>query len=180
MIALGILFIILGILTMGALLSILGILAIASPLIATQALTIALSWSFLLGGSLRVLYAIQTRREKGFWPKLFLGLLLMVVGILLLSHIIGSILSLTLGLGMAIFIEGVFEVILASQLRPKASWGWVLLSGIITIIAGILLLAQWPSDSPGILGLLPGSSFIMTGIWTVMFSLATHRSANEA
>lgn len=161
--------------TLGILLIILGILAIVFPLIATVLVTIALGWFFLIGGVLRIVYALQNR-SRGFWLKLLLGILYIIIGLSLLTNIIGGIVSLTLALGVLIFIEGVFEVFLAFQLRSVGNWSWVLFSGIITIILGILIWSHWPFDAPWVLGWLTGISFLSTGIWQVMFSLADRRT----
>jgi uncharacterized membrane protein HdeD (DUF308 family) len=179
-IAVGILLIIVGILAMGTFLSLLGILAIASPIVAMRAVTVALSWALLIGGILRVIYAFETQGGRGFWLKLLLGILYIAISILLLREIIDSIFSLTLALGITIFIEGAIEVSLAFQLRPKSSWVWVLFSGITTIIAGIFLWSQPPFSDPGILALLPGISFLTTGIWTLTLSLTTRRPVSQA
>gem|GEM_PF-6239455 len=40
-------------------------------------------------------------------------------------------LFLTLLIGIFILIQGIFEVILAFQIRPTGNWFWVLLSGLI-------------------------------------------------
>ena len=164
--------------TLGILLIVLGILAIIFPIIATALVTIALGWLFLIGGILRIVYAFQAR-STGFWLKLLLGILYIIIGLSLLNNIIGGAISLTLALGILIFVEGVFEVILAFQLRPASNWSWVLFSGIVTIILGILIWSQWPFNAPWVLGLLTGISFLSTGIWKVMFSLAARRAINE-
>ena len=171
-IALGILLIIMGILAIVILPSLLCILVIASHSIALQSMTVVLSWAFLLSGILRMNLAIQTRRPRGFWLKLLLSILYIAVSILLLKGIIGSIFPLTLALGITIFIEGVFEVFLAFQLRPKSSLLWLLLKGIAMIIMGISIWSEKPFSDFGILVLLPGISLLSTGIWTVMFSKA--------
>ncbi len=171
-IALGILLIIMGILAIVILPSLLCILVIASHSIALQSMTIVLSWAFLISGILRMNLAIQTRRARGFWLKLLLSILYITVSILLLKGIIGSIFPLTLALGITIFIEGVFEVFLAFQLRPKSSLLWLLLKGIAMIIMGISIWSEKPFSDFGILVLLPGISLLSTGIWTVMFSKA--------
>lgn len=163
---------------LGILLIILGLLAIVFPIIATALVTIALGWIFLIGGILRTIYAFQTR-SGGFWLKLLLGILYVITGISLLSNIIGGAISLTLALGILIFIEGVFEVSLAFQLRPASNWSWVLVSGIATIILGILIWSQWPFNAPWVLGLLTGISFLSTGIWKVMLSLAARNVINQ-
>lgn len=172
-IALGILLIILGILAIVTLPSILGILAIAFSRIPLRSMTVLLSLTFLVTGLIRIILTIQTQRAKGVWLKLILSILYFAVSILLWHDIIGSVFPLRLGLGIAIFIEGVFEVFLAFRLRPKSSWNWLLLlKGMATIILGILIWSENPFTDFGILVLLPGISLLTTGLWTIVFSQA--------
>jgi uncharacterized membrane protein HdeD (DUF308 family) len=170
-IALGILLIILGILAIVTLPSIVGILAIASSSVALQSMTVVLSWTFLITGILRISLTIQARYARGFWLKLILSILYATVSILLWNNIIGSIVPFSLALGIAICIEGVLEVFLAFQLRPKLIWNWVLLlKGIAMIILGISIGSEKPFSDFGILVLLPGISLLSTGVWTMIFS----------
>lgn len=172
-IALGILLIILGILAIVTLPSILGILALAFSRIPLRSMTVLLSLTFLVTGLIRIILTIQTQRAKGVWLKLILSILYFAVSILLWHDIIGSVFPLRLGLGIAIFIEGVFEVFLAFRLRPKSSWNWLLLlKGMATIILGISIWSEKPFTDFGILVLLPGISLLTTGLWTIVFSQA--------
>ena len=172
-IALGILLIILGILAIVTLPSIMGILAIASPSVALRSITVVLSWTFLIAAILRIGLTIQRRCARGFWLNLILSILYFAVSILLLNGIIGSVFAFTLALGIAIFIEAVFEVFLAFRLLPNSSWNWLLLlKGIATIILGISVWSEKPFSDFGILVLLPGISLLSTGLWTIVFSQA--------
>jgi len=105
--------------------------------------------------------------------KLILSILYVTVSILLWKDIIGSVFPLTLTLGIVIFIEGVFEVLLAFRLRPKLIWNWLLLlQGITMIILGISIWSEKPFSDLGILVLLPGINLLSTGLWTIVFSQA--------
>jgi uncharacterized membrane protein HdeD (DUF308 family) len=173
-IALGILLIILGILAIVTLPSLLCILAIASSSLALRSMTIVLSSTFLVAGLLRISLTIQTRYAKKNGLKLILSILYVTVSILLWKDIIGSVFPLTLTLGIVIFIEGVFEVLLAFRLRPKLIWNWLLLlQGITMIILGISIWSEKPFSDLGILVLLPGINLLSTGLWTIVFSQAS-------
>jgi uncharacterized membrane protein HdeD (DUF308 family) len=82
-------------------------------------------------------------------------------------------------LGIVVFIEGAIEVVLAFQMRPDANWAWVLASGILSVILGVLIWSQWPSNAPWILGVLVGVSLLTTGLWTLIISLAARSRASQ-
>lgn len=155
---------------LGILMIVLGIAAIVEPFIATIAITIAITWTLLIAGIVRVVHAFQSR-QKSFWSKLVIGCLYVIVGILLLGNILGAALTLTIALGIVFLMEGIFEVITAFQVRPETNWGWTLFSGVSAIVLGILILYRWPFSAAWVLGLLVGINFLFTGIWMLMLSI---------
>ena len=48
-------------------------------------------------------------------------------------------------------------------MKREAPWIWVALSGVITLLLGLLILARWPVNSVYILGLFLGIDLIMAG-----------------
>lgn len=153
---------------LGALMILLGIAAIVEPLVATIAIVRILSWTLLAAGIVRVVHAIQSRRQPGFWPKLLAGVLYLIAGILLLSNLFDAKLGLTLAFGWVILAQGILEVIAAFQVRPAPNWGVMLSSGVVVLILGILILYRWPSNAIWVLGFFTGASFLCTGIWMIM------------
>lgn len=164
---------------LGVLMIILGIVAIAEPFFATLTAELFLGWLFIAGGIIQAIYAFQQNRSsRSLVLKLLLSLLYIGVGILLLANPWAGIVSLTLLVGIFFFVDGVFRVILAFQLKSAARWSWMLLSGILMIILGILIWSQWPFNARWILGLLVGIGLLVNGIATVMFA-AAYRDATR-
>ena len=63
------------------------------------------------------------------------------------------------------------RIILAFSMKREAPWIWVALSGAITVLLGVLILARWPVSSLYILGLFLGIDLIMAGAgWIGMAS----------
>ncbi|NEP17521.1 MAG: HdeD family acid-resistance protein [Leptolyngbya sp. SIO4C1] len=155
---------------LGILMILLGIIAIASPLFAAIAAELFLGWLFIVGSVLQAIEAFQHYRAgSSLFFRLLLSLLYLMVGILLLANPWAGTVSLTLIVGIFFFIDGVFRVFLSFQLKPAPRWGWVLLSGILMIILGILIWSQWPFNAPWILGLLVGVGLLVNGIATLLF-----------
>lgn len=148
----------------GILLLLLGIAAIALPFLAPLSIAKLFTWIFIISGIVKIIYAIRSRNAGEFWVKLLDGILDLLLGILLATNLLVSILSLTLLVGIFIFISGVLAVIWAFKLRPASNWGWLLSSGTIRIILGIIIWSQWPSNSEWLIGLFVGLAFLVTGI----------------
>ncbi|OKH27155.1 HdeD family acid-resistance protein [Chroogloeocystis siderophila] len=160
---------------LGVVMVLLGVGAILEPFVATIAVAIALTWFLLIVGIVRIVQAVQSRRQKGFWLKLLVGLFYVLAWILLITNVFGAALTFTLVLGSLILVEGILEVIAAFKVRPDGNWIWLLFSGILSIILSVLILYQWPSSATWLLGVYAGTSFLFTGIWMIMLPLAVRK-----
>jgi uncharacterized membrane protein HdeD (DUF308 family) len=159
----------------GALLIVLGALAIVFPFATTIAAKIFLGWLLLIGGVGEVLHAFSSRDWKGFLANLLIGLLYIAVGGWLALFPLAGIITLTLLLAFFFILEGVLKLVMGFQLRPTGGWGWIVFSGAVAVLVGILLVAELPGTATWAIGLLVGVNLLMSGIAFVM--LAT-RSGN--
>jgi len=160
---------------LGILMILLGIAAIVEPFIATIVVARVLSWTLLFAGIVRMVHAIQFRRQRGFWLNLLVGIFYAIAGILLLSNVFQATLTLTIAFGAVILAQGILEVIAAFKVRPEPNWGWLLFSGIIAIILGILIFYRWPFNAIWLIGLFAGISFISSGVWMIAIPLAIRK-----
>ncbi|PPS42216.1 HdeD family acid-resistance protein [Chroococcidiopsis sp. TS-821] len=154
----------------GILLVIIGLAAIARPVYATIAATIAFGWIFIFAGIAQFIYAFGSRGAGQFVWKLLLSILYFVAGLVVLTNILPGAIALTLILGITIFIQGALQVFIAFNLRPARNWGWVLFSGILGIILGILIWSEWPFNADWLLGLFVGITLLFNGIWMIILS----------
>jgi uncharacterized membrane protein HdeD (DUF308 family) len=72
-------------------------------------------------------------------------------------------------------VKGIFQIILGFRLRPHDGWGWIVASGVIALIVGILIYIQWPMSSGYAIGTLAGISLAFTGWSYVAIALAARR-----
>ncbi|MBE9101253.1 DUF308 domain-containing protein [filamentous cyanobacterium LEGE 07170] len=169
-----------GSLVLGALMIVLGFAAISLPLATSLAFAFWIGWLLVGNSIVTLIYAVQTRQEGGFILKLLLFALYLGAGLLLIINPLEGVLTLTLLLGGFLIAEGVSELLLAFQLRSLSSnWGWVLLNAIVTLLIGIVILAEWPLNAPWVVGTLVGVSFIASGFSRVMLSLAVRNALGK-
>ncbi len=166
-------------LALGIMMMILGIIAIAEPFFVTLAATFMFGWVLVLNGICRVIYAFRTRKAGIFLLKLLLGALYVAGGLLLMSDLLKGMLTLTLALGILIFVNGVLETFLAFQLRPAPNWGWILASGIAGVILGIFIGSEWPSNAVWVIGILVGTDLLTSGWWMLSVSLAARSALSQ-
>jgi uncharacterized membrane protein HdeD (DUF308 family) len=60
-------------------------------------------------------------------------------------------------------------------MKRESPWVWVALSGTITLLLGLLILARWPVNSVYILGLFLGIDLIMAGAGWVSLGFSLKR-----
>jgi uncharacterized membrane protein HdeD (DUF308 family) len=149
-------------LALGIVQIVVGTLAVSFAFTATLASVVTLGVLLLSAAGAQIVAAVLARDWGGFFLFLLLGILYTVVGFLTLQHPLLAADGLTLLLAAAYLVGGMFRIIVALVERFP-SWGWVLLSGIVTLLLGIAIWAQWPYSGLWVLGLFVGIDLIVNG-----------------
>jgi uncharacterized membrane protein HdeD (DUF308 family) len=109
--------------------------------------------------------ATMTRITTPWWLILIEGIAAVILGILLLLYPTATLFVLIQFLGIWWLVSGILDIV--SLFIDRTAWGWKLLSGIVGIIAGIVIL-QHPLTAaivvPGILVLVLGILGLVQGI----------------
>jgi uncharacterized membrane protein HdeD (DUF308 family) len=165
---------------LGLVMIVLGIIAIAAPIFTSLAIELVLGWLFILGGLLQIIYSFQPPHRGGsFFINLLIGIVALTIGILVLANPWAGVISLTLLIGVYFFVDGIFRVFLAFQLKPTASWGWLLLNGLLMIVLGILIWSQWPFNAAWILGLLVGIGLLINGLVAILYGITARSLGSD-
>ncbi len=151
---------------------IMGLVIAGSPMAATIAVDILIGFVLIIGGVISIIGAFFTGDWKRFLLVLLSGILYLVVGVLLLKNPMAGVLTLTLLLAAFLLVEGFFKIIHAFQMKPAPNWVWLLVSGVASVILGVMIWGQFPQSGAFIIGLLVGIYFLINGIAMVMFSFA--------
>ncbi len=160
---------------LGACMVVLGIAAIFLPLAATLAIEIVIGWLLIAGGILNFINAFSAKQWGGSVMNILAAILYVVVGAMLLTHPVAGALTLTLILAAFFFVEGLFKMIMALQMRPMTNWGWMFVSGLIALALGVLIWIGWPSTAAWVIGLLVGIDLIFGG-WAMLFIALSAKS----
>jgi len=164
-------------LALGVLILLLGIVALLVPVLAALAANYTLAWIALAIGVIQLIHAYQTRKKSHASWQVATGLLNLVVGALLLIYPVQGVAALALMLAALVFTVGIAELFLAFQRRPAPGWGWVLGSGILSALVGVLIAIGWPGDSFLLIAVYVGISMISGGIWRIVMSFAIRNAA---
>jgi len=129
----------------------------------TTFITVALLGIFLsVSGFVMLFHAAISKQWRGFWINLLMGLLYLALGFILMSNPGIGALSLTM-LIAGFFIAGGFFRMIAAIVTRFEHWGWFLVSGLITLLLGAMIWAQWPISGLYIIGVFIGLELIITG-----------------
>jgi uncharacterized membrane protein HdeD (DUF308 family) len=124
-------------LAVGCILIMLGVLAMGAAGFTTLFSMIFLGTILLVGGIVQAVNAIRTRKGDGFLVNVLAAILYIVMGILLIMNPAIAAITLTLLLAAFYTVSGLFKIIAAISNR-FAHWGWMLFSGIVSLILGLL------------------------------------------
>ncbi|MBV8973977.1 MAG: DUF308 domain-containing protein [Sinobacteraceae bacterium] len=133
----------------GIVLVILGILALLAPVIASVTATVFFGWLLLLSGIIGLIATFRARHAPGFWWSLLSAVIGIVAGVLLLGWPLLGTLSLTAVLIAFLLAEGAVSVFYALEHRNALSgrWGWMLASGVIDVVLGVVLFIGLPGTA---------------------------------
>ena len=106
------------------------------------------------------------------------GLLWIVVGVLLIRHLNLTIAVVGLWVGIVWIVQGVTALIVSASGGVREGRGWGIAFGVLSLIAGIVVVAS-PVNSLTALALLLGIWFIIMGIFEIVGGLMLRHTAKE-
>jgi uncharacterized membrane protein HdeD (DUF308 family) len=163
------------IVALGAVYVIAGFFALGSIAMATVASVLVVGVAMIVAGVAEVINAFQIKSWGKFLIWALLGVLYIVAGFVTFENPLLAAALLTLVLGASLVASGIMRIVLAFSMMREALSIWVALSGVITLLLGLLILARWPINSVYILGLLLGIDLIMAGAGWIGIGFGLHR-----
>jgi len=151
------------IIALGIIYVIAGLVALGSIVLATIVSVFVVGIMMLIAGVAEVFHAFQIKTWGRFLLWLLLGVLYIVAGFLTFENPLLAAALLTLLLGVSLIVSGIMRIVLAFNMKEGMPWIWVVLSGAITLLLGLIILAHWPVSSLYILGLFLGIDLIFAG-----------------
>jgi uncharacterized membrane protein HdeD (DUF308 family) len=151
---------------LGIAVMVLGVFAIIASQTATLAAVLTFGILLLAVGVVYIVHAFRARRWGGSLISAAVGAIYLVTGLLITSHPKMSAFALTILISAFLLGNGLFRIV-ASIATKFPAWGWVLTSGIVSVILGGIIFWQLPSASMWVIGLFVGIEFIFAG-WSLV------------
>jgi len=158
-------------LSVGVALMALGIVATLTAGLSTIVAVDFFGWILVIAGAGVTLHAFWAKRWSGFFLQLLSGLLYLVAGWMLATHGELSAIALTLVIAISFVVQGAFRIGAALSTRIDG-WDGLLVSGIITLLLGLMIWNEWPLSGVWVIGLFVGIDMFFYGGWFVSLALA--------
>jgi membrane protein HdeD len=145
----------------GVLLILAGLAVLANAVIATALSVFLLGWMALIAGLVLLGGALLRIKSGVSWSAALGGVILAVLGLFVLRNPTVGAVSLTLLAGCLFLATGLIRIVAASQYE-QARW-LLIISGIISLLLGIVVLVNLVTASLVLLGILLGVQMLVEG-----------------
>jgi uncharacterized membrane protein HdeD (DUF308 family) len=140
-----------------------------------------LAWAFgifaIIDGAIQIIDGIRRRDRPRWWISLLLGLLELAAGVLALIWPGISAVALAIVVGAWALVTGLIEIFSAvRQRRERRQPGLLLLVGLVSVVAGVVILA-WPVHGAVALAALVGGFAVVYGILLAVLALRLRNAA---
>jgi uncharacterized membrane protein HdeD (DUF308 family) len=146
--------------TLGVIAIVLGLLCMMAPVITGLSIALLLGILVLTAGVARLIWAFKTAGEGQVVLKFLVGGLTLIVGLLLVANPVFAAGFFTILLSLYFIVDGISEI--AAGMTTKE--GWLIFAGVISIVLGVLLWAQFPLSGAWAMGILFGLKLLLIGI----------------
>lgn len=151
----------------------LGLVALVIPYATAYGVNLVIGAVLIVSGLFQLITLFKTDHRIA-WG--FSALLSLVIGSLLIGFPVAGTVAVATLIAAFLFIEGVLEVSTAVSFRHSAGWGWLLVSGILSIGLALLVMVGWPSATILFLGILVGINLLFYGISLLMLTVAVGKT----
>ena len=160
---------------LGVVLIVAGVVVLRDIAFATRVGVMAIGIAAAGGGAFEVAHAFWTKGWGAVTLRVLLGVLYIAFGVTMLRQPAISAIVLTYALGLALLASGIVRIVLGVRFRRTAgTLLWI--SGVLGVLAGLIILTGWPISGLWAIGLLFGVDLIAHGVgWLVFARRQTHK-----
>ena len=154
-----------------------GFIALGSVAEATAATVFIVGIVVIVSGAFQMIHAFQVKTWGRFTFLLILGILYVIAGFVFIDSPFLTALWLTLFLGAALVASGLVRIYLAFNMKHGSHWLWIVASGLITLLLGVIILAHWPNSAIYTLGIFLGVDLVFAGAGWIGLGLGLKNAA---
>jgi uncharacterized membrane protein HdeD (DUF308 family) len=160
---------------LGVLLVLAGAFAFFDVITATFFVTTFVGVMLILGGIFQFLHSFAVRGWGSFLLHLLAGVLYVIGGLLIIDEPVAGSYVITAFLAACLIVGGIFRIAIAIGHRHIEGWWYLVLSGIISLLIGVILYLSLPWSALWVLGTLVAVELVVQGVTWVQFGFALRR-----
>ncbi|WP_077801300.1 HdeD family acid-resistance protein [Streptomyces sp. JHA26] len=158
---------------------VLGVLVLVRPGASLRAAGVLFGLYLLVSGVLQLAAAFGTHSRTSLRVLAFVsGTVSILLGLFCFRGPLRSVLLLALWIGIGWLFRGITQIMAAAHDPAMPARGWHVLLGIVTVIAGIVLIDS-PVESVTVLTVLGGWWLVVVGVVEIVTSLGIRRRARR-
>lgn len=143
-----------------------GVVVLGDVVVASVVSVLFLGWTLVIGGAIAIVMSLFLIRRGGFWVGMLGGVLALVAGVVFVRRPGAALLALSLAIGAVMLVSGITR--LAAAVQHREARLALLLSGILSIVLGLLILIRWPNSALWLVGTLLGIQLIVDGMVLIL------------
>ena len=151
-------------LIMGLLMIAAGVLALMNPFPASLAVVVFAAWSFMILGVLQLISAFRDAQGGNRIWLIILALVMIWIGFVLRGNPLEGLVTLTIVVALSFVASGIAKLVVGWSLRSVGLGGWVMVSGLLSVILGVMFMGNILGAAPWVLGFLLGIELISDGV----------------
>ena len=161
-------------LAFGIVLLLLGMAAVVRSFAATVVSMVFFGWVLVFSSLIQFVDAFLVGKWAGFFLHMLMAILFAIAGLLMLIRPLISAEAATFLMSMFFLVGGLSQLV-ASLWTHLPGWGWHALNGIIAVLMGGLVLAEWPVSGLWVIGLFIGIDLVFYGWVWIALALNLHK-----
>lgn len=167
-------------LALGIVLMLFGFLILTTPMgVVTASLTteIWIAAAMIAAGVLQLMHGVRAGDWSHSMWQILGGAIFILGGIMIFLYPTLGLVSLTMIIAATLVAQGITSLMVGGGVGDVSSRRWLILSAVISIVAGLLILFDLPSSAGWTLGTIVGAALLLQGISLTLLSLEVRRAA---
>lgn len=117
---------------------------------------------------------------KGKLYSLFIAIVYIAAAAVMIEDPAASAVWFTLFIAAFFVAVGLSRIIMGFRIKDQINeWGWMVFGGILSLVLGLLIFAQWPISGLWVIGLFVSIELIVQGVNSIVFSRIIKRTQEE-
>lgn len=158
-----------GLAALGAVMVIGGFIAFLNPFAASLTVEVLAGVAFLVAGLMQLwlVFTDSAQAASDRWLAGGLGAVWVLLAVGLLASPLAGLVTLTILVALLFAVMGGLRVAMALRVRPRDGWGWLMASGVMSLLLAALIVIGLPGAALGILGIFLGIDLTFAGAMTL-------------